>query len=80
MLTSKSFMSLVLALEIFRAPNWKNFLLMKLINDCNIKVLVKYEKLGVAKHSSLLDRIITGFKECSSLITKTLIICRIGED
>jgi len=78
--TSKGFISLVPALEIFRAPNWKNFLPIKLINNCNIKVLVKYKKLGVAKHSSLLDRIITGFKEYSSLIVKTLIICRIGED
>ena len=73
-------MSLVPALEIFKALDWKNILTMKLINDYNIKVLVKYEKLGAAKHSSLLDRIITGFKECSSLITKTLIMYRVGED
>ena len=53
---------------------------MKLINNYNIKVLVKYKKLGVAKHSFLLDRIIIGFKECSSLIIKTLIMCRIGEN
>ena len=79
-LTSKGFMSLVPALEIFRAPNWKNFLPTKLINDCNIEALVKYKKLGVAKYSSLLDRIITGFKECFSLIIKTLIMCRMGED
>ena len=79
-LTSEGFTSLVPTLEIFKAPNWKNFLPMKLINNYNIKVLVKYEKLGAAKHSSLLDRIIIGFKECSSLIAKTLIIYRIGED
>ncbi len=73
-------MSLVLALEIFRAPNWKNSLSTKLINDCNIKALIKYEKLGVVKYSSLLDSIITGFKECSSLIVKALIMWKIGED
>ena len=79
-LTSKGFTSLVLALEIFKAPNWKNIPTIKLINNCNIEVLVKYKKLGVIKYSSLLDRIIMGFKECSSLIIKTLIMCRIGED
>ncbi len=79
-LTSEGFISLVPALEIFRAPNWKNFLPIKLINNYNIKALVKYKKLGVIKHSSFLGRIITGFKEYSSLIVKTLIICRIGED
>ena len=79
-LISKGFTSLVLTLEIFRAPNWKNFSPIKLINNRNIKALVKYKKLGVAKYSSLLDKIIAGFKECSSLIIKTLIIYRIGED
>ena len=78
--TSKGFISLVPALEIFRAPNWKNIPTVKLINNYNIKALVKYKKLRVAKYSSLLDRIIMGFKECSSLIVKTLIIYRVGED
>ena len=79
-LTSKGFTSLVPTLEIFRAPNWKNFLPMKLINDYNIEVLVKYKKLGAAKYSFFLNKIIIGFKEYSSLIIKTLIIHRIGED
>ena len=73
-------MSLVPALEIFKAPNWKNSLSTKLINDRNIKVLIKYKKLGAAKHSSLLGSIITGFKEYSSLIAKALIMHRVGED
>ena len=78
--TSKGFTSLVPALKIFRAPNWKNFLPIKLINNHNIEILDKYKKLGVAKHSSLLNKIIIGFKKCSFLIVKTLIIYRIGED
>ena len=53
---------------------------MKLINNCNIKALVKYKKLKTAKHSFLLDKIITGFKECSFLIAKALIMHKIGED
>jgi len=73
-------MSLVSTLKIFKAPNWKIFPTMKLINNYNIKVLVKYEKLGVAKRFSFLDSIITGFKECSFLIAKTLIMYKIGED
>ena len=36
---------------------------MKLINNHNIKVLVKYKKLKVAKHSFLLNSIIIGFKK-----------------
>ena len=79
-LTSEGFTNLVPALEIFRAPNWKNFSPTKLINNYNIKVLIKYKKLGAAKYSFLLNRIITGFKKCSSLIIKTLIMCRMGED
>ena len=78
--TSKGFISLVPTLEIFKAPNWKNFLPMKLINNYNIKVLVKYEKLGAAKHSFFLNSIITGFKKCFFLIVKTLIMHRIGEN
>ena len=80
MLISEGFMSLISALETFRAPNWKNFLNIKLINDYNIKVLVKYKKLGAAKCFSLPGKVIMGFKECSSLIAKTLIMCKIGED
>jgi len=53
---------------------------IKLINNCNIKVLIKYKKLGVANYSSLLNKVIIGFKECSSLIIKILIMRRIGED
>ena len=79
-LTSKGFISLVPTLEIFKAPNWKNSLTIKLINDYNIKVLIKYKKLRVAKHFSFLDRIIMGFKEYSFLIVKVLIICKIKED
>jgi hypothetical protein len=79
-LTSEGFISLIPALEIFRAPNWTNFLNAKLINNCNIKALIKYKKLGVANRSSLLNKVIIGFKECSSLIIKTLIMRRIGED
>jgi hypothetical protein len=75
--TSKGFISLIPALEIFRAPNFLN---IKLINNYNIKALIKYKKLEVANRSSLLNKIIIGFKECSSLIIKTLIIYRIGED
>jgi len=53
---------------------------IKLINNCNIKVLIKYKKLGVANYFSFLNKVITGFKECSSLIIKIIIIYRIGED
>ena len=53
---------------------------MKLINNRNIKALIKHKILGAAKYSSLLNRIITGFKEYSSLIIKALIMRRIGED
>ena len=79
-LTSEGFISLISALKTFRAFNWKDFLNIKLINNCNIEVLAKYKKLGVAKRSSLLGRVIMGFKECSFLIIKTLIIYRMGED
>ena len=80
MLTSKGFISLIPALETFRAPNWKDFLNIKLINNYNIEVLVKYKKPKVVKYFSLLGKVITGFKEYSSLIIKTLIIYRMGED
>jgi len=53
---------------------------IKLINDRNIKALIKYKKLGAANRSSFLNKAIIGFKECSSLIIKILIIRRIGED
>ena len=56
------------------------FLNIKLINNYNIKVLVKYKKLKAVKHSSLLGRVITDFKEYSSLIIKTLIIYKIRKD
>ena len=79
-LTSEGFTSLIPALEIFRAPNWADFLTIKLINNRNIKALIKYKKLEVANCSSLLNKVIIGFKEYSSLIIKTLIIYRIGED
>ena len=79
-LTSEGFISLIPVLKTFRAPNWKNFLNIKLINNYNIKVLVKYKKLGVVKYSFLLGKVITGFKEYSSLIIKTLIIYRIRKD
>jgi hypothetical protein len=79
-LTSKGFISLIPALEIFRAPNWTDFSTIKLINNCNIEALIKYKKLGVANCSSLPNKVIIGFKECSSLIIKILIIYRIGED
>ena len=79
-LTSEGFISLVPVLKTFRAPNWKNFPSVKLINDYNIKVLVKYKELKVVKHSSLLGRVIIGFKKYSFLIAKTLIIYRMGED
>ena len=79
-LISESFISLIPALKTFRAFNWKDFLNTKLINNCNIKVLVKYKKLGVVKYSSLLNKVIIGFKEYSFLIIKTLIIHRMGED
>jgi len=79
-LTSKGFISLIPTLEIFRAPNWADRPNTKLINGRNIKALIKYKKLGAANRSSLLNKVITGFKECSSLITKILIIRRIGED
>ena len=52
----------------------------KLINNYNIKALIKYKKLRVAKHSSLPDKIIVSFKEYSSSIIKTLIMYRMGED
>ena len=80
MLTSKGFISLIPILKTFRALNWKNFPNIKLINNYNIKALVKYKKLGVVKYFSLLNKVITGFKECSFLIIKTLIMRRIGED
>ena len=57
-----------------------DFLSIKLINNSNIKALIKYKKLGVANRSFLLNKVITGFKKCSSLIIKTLIIHRIGEN
>jgi hypothetical protein len=57
-----------------------DFLTLKLINNCNIKALIKYKKLGAANCSSLLNKVIIGFKEYSSLIIKILIIRRIGED
>ena len=57
-----------------------DFLTIKLINNCNIKALIKYKKLEVANRSSLLNKVIIGFKECSSLIAKTLIIYRMGEN
>ena len=80
MLTSEGFISLISALKTFRASNWKNFLSIKLINNYNIEVLVKYKKLGAVKCFSLLGKVIMGFKECSFLIVKTLIMCRMGED
>ena len=80
MLTSEGFISLIFALKTFRAPNWKNFLNIKLINNYNIKVLVKYKKLEVVKCFFLLSKVIIDFKECSFLITKTLIICKIKKD
>jgi hypothetical protein len=80
MLTSEGFISLIPALETFRAPNWKNFLTTKLINNCNIEALVKYKKLRAAKCFSLLGKVIMDFKKCSFLIIKTLIIYRIGEN
>ena len=52
----------------------------KLINNYNIKALIKYKKLGAANRSSFPNKVIIGFKECSSLIIKILIIYRIGED
>ena len=79
-LTSESFISLISTLKTFRAPNWKDFLSIKLINNCNIKALVKYKKLKIVKCSSLPGRVIIGFKEYSSLIIKTLIMHRMGED
>jgi len=79
-LTSKGFISLIPALEISRAPNWTDFLFIKLINNRNIKALIKYKKLRAANYSSLLNKVIMGFKKYSSLITKTLIILRIGKD
>ena len=79
-LTSEGFTSLIPALEIFRAPNKTNFLNIRLINNYNIKALIKYKKLGVANYSSLLNKVIIGFKEYSSLIIKILIIYRMGED
>ena len=79
-LTSEGFISLIPALEFFRAPNWTNFLNIKLINNYNIKALIKYKKLGVANRSSFLNKVIIGFKECSSLIIKILIIYRIGKN
>ena len=79
-LTSKGFISLIPTLEIFRAPNWIDFLTIKLINNYNIKALIKYKKLGVANCSSLLNKGIISFKKCSSLIIKTLIIRKIGEN
>ena len=51
-LTSEGFISLIPALETFRAFNWKDFPSIKLINNYNIEVLVKYKKLGVVKCSS----------------------------
>jgi len=41
---------------------------------------MKYKKLGAANYSSLLNKVIISFKKCSSLIIKTLIIYRIGEN
>jgi len=79
-LTSKGFISLIPALEIFRAPNWADSTNTKLINNCNIKALIKYKKLEAANRSFFLNKVITGFKKYSSLITKILIIRRIGED
>jgi len=79
-LTSEGFISLIPAFEIFRAPNWADYTNIKLINNCNIKALIKYKKLGAANCSSLLNKVITGFKEYSSLIIMILIICRRGED
>jgi SNF2-related domain len=78
--TSEGFTSLIPALEIFRAPNWKDIPATKLIHGRNIDALIKYEKLGVANRSSLPNNVITGFKECSSSIAKALIIRRMGED
>jgi hypothetical protein len=43
-------------------------------------VLVKYKKLKAVKYSSLPGKVIMGFKECSSLIIKTLIIYKMGEN
>jgi len=79
-LTSEGFISLIPALEIFRAPNWADSINTKLINNCNIKALIKYKKLGAANCSFFLNKVITGFKEYSSLIIKILIIRRIRED
>ena len=78
--TSEGFISLIPALKIFRAPNWTDFLTIKLINNCNIKALIKYKKLGAANYSFLLNKVIIGFKEYSSLIIKILIIHKIGEN
>ena len=57
-----------------------DFLTIKLINNYNIKALIKYEKLGVVNRSSLPNKVIIGFKECSSLIIKILIIYKIREN
>ena len=57
-----------------------DFLTIKLINNYNIKVLIKYKKLKAVNCSSFLNKVIIGFKKYSSLIIKTLIIYRIGED
>ena len=59
---------------------YNKYINIKLINNCNIEVLVKYKKLKVVKCFSLLGKVIINFKKCSSLIVKTLIIYRIGED
>ena len=80
MLTSKGFMSLVRALKIFKALNCKLFPTAKLINNYNIETLVKYKKLKAAKHFSLPNKIIVGFKKCSFLIVKALIMHKMGED
>jgi len=78
--TSEGFTSLVPALKIFKAFDWKIFLTAKLINNHNIETLVKYKKLGAAKHFSFPNSIITSFKECSFSIIKTLIIYKMGEN
>jgi len=43
-------------------------------------MLIKYKKLGVANRSFLLDKVIISFKKCFSLIVKTLIMRKMGED
>ena len=72
---SKGFTSLIPALETFKAFNWKDFPNIKLINNCNINVLVKYKKLKIVKCFSFLSKVIIDFKKYFSLI-----IYKMGKD